>query len=202
MELDGEGAIPGPGRRKIVRPGAYGWLMNDTMRGDRQLERFAREESDTLYSLFRRAVGDADVARDLLQDTFHDAWRNIDRYDEERPFRHWIIRIGLNRLRSFLRRQKLERKWVGTLAAEPPTDAPPDRRARADESARKLEAAIERLPEKQRVAILLRYHEGLSCAEIGDVLDTTPNAVSIQLHRARHNLRRWLGDSPLGDREA
>jgi len=174
--------------------------MKPSRSGSRELERFAREEADGLYSLFRRAVGDEGVAHDLLQDTFHDAWRHIDRYDEGRPFRHWIVRIGLNRLRSFLRRRRLERRWVASLVTDPAVRERPERRLEARERDERLERAIARLPERQRVALLLRYQEGLSCAEIAEILDGTPNAVSIQLHRARRTLRSWLGDEATGDR--
>ena len=169
--------------------------MNELRHGDQELTDFAREGADGLYSLFRRAVGDAQVAEDLLQDTLHDAWRHIDRYDRERPFRHWVVRIGLNRLRSFLRRRKLERQWVAPLASDPiQEEAGPDGVALTREQTASLEEAVGRLGERQRVAILLRYQQGLSCQEIAEVLDATPNAVSIQLHRAHQASRRMLGD--------
>ena len=159
----------------------------------RVMEHFAREGTERLYSIFRRAVGDDQIAEDLVQDTLHDAWRNIDRYDESRPFRHWIVRIGLNRLRSHLRRLRLERRWIAPLAVEPGFESPPADALVGREEKAALDRAIESLPEKQRAAVLLRYREGLSCGEIASALGVTSNAVSIQLHRARQTLRRRVG---------
>jgi RNA polymerase sigma-70 factor (ECF subfamily) len=56
----------------------------------------------------------------------------------------------------------------------------------------RLERALRGLPVRQRIALVLRYQEGKSCAEIGEVLDMTPNAVSIQLYHARRTLRGLL----------
>ncbi len=173
--------------------------MRPTDPGIRELERYAEDGADRLFALFRRAVGDPQVAEDLVQDTFHDAWRHIDRYDPERPFRHWIVRIGLNRLRSHLRRRKLERQWVAPLAVEPACEMRPESSLLEEERATSLEQAIARLGERQRVAVLLRYQEGMSCTEIAEVLDSSANAVSIHLHRARHALRRWLGEAFEGE---
>ncbi len=160
------------------------------------LEHFARCEAGPLYGLFVRATGDAGWARDLLQDTLMYAWRNRASYDPARPFRSWIFRIGQNRLRNFLRRRRLEREWLKPLEADPCGEL----RLSASEALEReeiLERALLRLPGPQRVALLLRYREGFSCAEIGEVLDMTPNAVSIQLHHARKSLKKILGKEPL-----
>ncbi|MBI4607118.1 MAG: sigma-70 family RNA polymerase sigma factor [Planctomycetes bacterium] len=159
--------------------------------GAASFERFARSEAGPLYTLLVRVTGDVEAARDLLQDTLLDAWRNLAAYDPSRPLRNWIFRLGQNRLRNFLRRKRLEGRWMRALDEEPASEAG-SRDAEARERGEVLERALLRLRAEQRVVLLLRYQEDLSCAEIADLLDTTPNAVSIQLHHARKRLREIL----------
>ena len=167
-----------------------------------RFERFVDAEADSLYTLFRRCVGDAHTATDLYQDTLMRAWKKLDTYDASQPLRPWVFRIGQNLLRNHLRRGRLERKANAPLLDEPLAHScTPLQSALARESDRLLEAAILGLPETQRVVVVLRYQEQLSCAEIARVLDTTANAVSIQLNRARGALRVVLRKSLMeGDR--
>jgi RNA polymerase sigma-70 factor (ECF subfamily) len=162
-----------------------------------RLERFARDGSGRLYGLLLRATGNAETARDLLQETLMDAFRKLDAYDASLPLENWVFRIGQNRLRNFLRRQRLERKWMEPLAGDPISPESDAHEARDGEL---LERALLRLPGVQRVAVLLRYQEDLTCAEIGAVLGMTPNAVSIQLHRARRALKGLLRELTGGRR--
>ncbi len=158
-----------------------------------RFEHFARFEADSLYSLFRRALGDAHAARDLLQDTLTEAWRHRDRFDSSRSFRAWVFRIGQNRLKNLFRRRQLESSAWRPLSSEPESEDPgPEARGVEAERLAAIEAAVAALPERQRWAVLLRYQEGLSCREIGDILKATPNAVSILLFEARKALGQSL----------
>jgi RNA polymerase sigma-70 factor (ECF subfamily) len=163
------------------------------------LERFAREDADALYTVFRRCLGDAELARDALQDTLLDAWKHRARYDPARPFRAWLFCIGRNRLRNLLRRRRLERRRMRLLSEEIESSGPrPGSRLLELERRQSIERAILGLSPEQRVAVILRYQEGFSCGEIGAVLGATANAVSIQLHRARRELKRALGSTLSG----
>lgn len=165
----------------------------------KRFERFARQEGGSLYTLFRRCLGNAESARDLLQDTLLEAWKNLARYDSSRPFGAWIFRIGHNRMRNYLRRQRLENRTIVPLAWEPLSEVPaPAQHALERERQEQLERALVQLPLRQRLAVLLRYQEQLSCREIGDILEMTPNAVSIQLHQARRTLKKCLGKNYVG----
>jgi RNA polymerase sigma-70 factor (ECF subfamily) len=165
-----------------------------------RLEVFSREEAGSLYTLFLRTSGDKEAARDLLQDTLLDAWKNLDRYDVALPFRAWIYRIGQNRLRNYLRRRGLEKQWFQKMPLSSRTRKPsPSGLLLAKERSEVLEDALLRLPPRQRVVILLRYQEELSCKDIGEIVDLTPNAVSIQLHHARQALKKLIGDRLVGN---
>jgi RNA polymerase sigma-70 factor (ECF subfamily) len=159
-----------------------------------ELARFVQEEADVLYGIFRRSVRDPEAASDLLQDTLLSAWKSMPRYDPARPIRGWMVQIGLNRLRNFLRRSRLEREVEATLPAPDADGAPSPIDALLEREGRDLiEKAVKELPERQRAAVILRYQWDYSCREIGRALDMTENAVSLHLHRAREALRRSLG---------
>jgi RNA polymerase sigma factor (sigma-70 family) len=160
-----------------------------------RLERFARAESGCLHGFFRRALGDGDAALDLVQETLMEACRKLHLYDPSRPFGCWIFRIGQNRLRNLLRRKGVERKGLRVLEARAGGATPADeaeRRAIESEDRRITEMAVAALPLEERLCIVLRYQEDLSCAEIGEILGSSPNAVSIHLHRARRRLRETM----------
>jgi RNA polymerase sigma factor CnrH len=160
-----------------------------------ELERFVQEESDLLYGILRRSVRDPEAARDLLQDTFLSAWKSLASYDPARPMRGWLVQIGLNRLRNFLRRSRLEREAEATLPPASVDGSPAPIDTLMEREGKDLvERAVRELPGRQRAAVILRYHGGYSCREIGRALDMTENAVSLHLHRARAALRRSLGE--------
>jgi RNA polymerase sigma-70 factor (ECF subfamily) len=161
-----------------------------------RLERFARDGSGPLYGLLLRGTGNPETAKDLLQETLMEVFRKIETYDVKLPLENWVFRIGQNRLRNFLRRQSLERAWLKPLTDDPVSPAA-DPRDTGDEL---LERALLRLPVAQRWAVLLRYQEDMTCAEIGAVLEMTPNAVSIHLHRARRALKGLLQERTGGRR--
>lgn len=168
---------------------------------DRRLEAFARTEAGDLYSLFRRCLGNAEEAADLVQETLLYAWKNLALYDRERPFRAWIFRIGQNRLRTFLKRRRLHRAFEQEAERRgPPASVEPAQSATIVDERRRLDQAIAALPERQRIAVILRYQQGLSCREIGEILEMSENAVSIQLHHARREMRQSIGEAESGGR--
>ncbi len=175
--------------------------VNADFVANRRLEDFAKSEAQDLYSLFRRCLGDADQATDLVQETLLYASKNLALYDRERPFRAWIFRIGQNRLRTFLKRKRLFRAFEeeAERRGAPESIAPDQAITRSEEQVR-LDRAIGALPEKERIAVILRYQQGLSCREIGEVLDMSENAVSIRLYHARNELKRRLEDLSEGGR--
>jgi RNA polymerase sigma-70 factor (ECF subfamily) len=91
--------------------------------------------------------------------------------------------------------RKRRAPWVELEAAGEIVDPAPGAtdKAEADERERMVTAAIDKLPARQRTAIVLTYSEGMSNAEVADVLDTSVSAVETLLVRGKQNLRRALG---------
>ncbi len=107
-------------------------------------------------------------------------------------FRTWLTRVVVNLCLDRKRRAP----WVELEAAGEIVDPTPGagEKAEMDERARMLTAAIDKLPPRQRSAIILTYGEGMTNAHVAEVLDTSVSAVETLLVRGKQNLRRALGD--------
>jgi RNA polymerase sigma-70 factor (ECF subfamily) len=132
-------------------------------------------------------------AEDAAQNGFIKAYLALDRHRPGTPFRPWLLRIVANEAknlrRSAGRRARLE------LHAPPPGE---QRSAEADAVAghdrEALLAALERLPEKLRLAVACRHLAGLTEAETAVVLDCPPGTVKSRVSRGLDRLRSSLAD--------
>ena len=122
-------------------------------------------------------------------------WTNAPRWRPEARFRTWLYRVVVNLCLNRKRRAP----FASLDAAGDPADPRPDAATQLERDQRDqaIAAAIARLPERQRAAIVLTFHEGLGNAEAAAVLGTTRSAVETLLVRAKRSLRRQLG--PLAD---
>lgn len=141
-----------------------------------------------------RILGDAEDVKDALQETFLRFYRNLGRYDPAQDLMGWLSRIAVNASLDVRRRRRragtLEPlESAGELAAN--ACAADDDLIRLGEIAL-LRRAIETLPPKQRLALLLRDVEGLSTREVASALGSSAVTVRVQLSRARLKIRRLL----------
>jgi RNA polymerase sigma-70 factor (ECF subfamily) len=163
-------------------------LMAGAAQGDERAFRvLAERHAGRTLGLARRILGNEAMAEDIVQDAFLRVWINAPRWRPQAQFRTWLCRIVVNLCLNAKRR-------AGDLplaAAEHVADpAPPaDAQLEALERDRRLAAAVDALPERQRAAIVLTYQEGLGNAEVADVLDTSISGVETLLVRARRALR-------------
>jgi RNA polymerase sigma-70 factor (ECF subfamily) len=129
-------------------------------------------------------LGDEERAVDAVQEGFATALRERSRFRGEGPLEAWIWRIVVNAARR-------ERTRISSLPApeEPAADDPEP----PEESVR---LAVAGLPERQRLALFLRYYADLDYESIGRALDVRPGTVAAALHAARDALRRSLQEVP------
>ena len=181
---------------------------------DRSLVRTAQADPARFDALYRKYVaqvysfayhelGDHHEAEDVTERTFLLALGALPRFREEAPneagpeastFRVWLLRIARNTIAN--ERRTLRRRPATTLDAIGEIAAPDDPEravlARADASA--AWAAVARLPGDRRRAVVLRFVEGMSTAEIAGVLGRSEGAVRVLLHRALRTVARDLGE--------
>lgn len=152
-----------------------------------------RRHREPIYRLIRGHIGDPEEALDLVQDCFTSAFKGLDRYDQERPFRAWLSRIAINKCRDWARRRAVRRFFLSSSATGVLPDVA-DSAPQADEAAadrqelEQLWRAVAGLPVALKEPLLLRTIENMSQAEVATVLRISEKAVETRLYRARRRL--------------
>ncbi len=147
------------------------------------------------YNLALQSLADTREAEDVTQEAFLRAWLALPRFRHQARFRTWLYRIVTNLCYTHLPRL---RRNLEALAEDELADVPsepfdnPLANLQVEERRACLHAQIDRLPESQRLIVLLRYREELSYEEIADALDIPLGTVKIGLFRARQRLRAAL----------
>lgn len=151
-----------------------------------------------MLTLAQRMLGDATEAEDVAQEAMLRAWRQAPRWTPgQAKFDTWLHRVGLNLCYDRLRRRR-------EIATEAPPDRPddgpaPDRGLLAMETGVRVEAAMAKLPERQREAIVLCHYQELGNIEAAGLMNVSVEALESLLSRGRRALRRTLADiAPLG----
>jgi RNA polymerase sigma-70 factor (ECF subfamily) len=148
-----------------------------------------------VYRFALRLCGDRHAAEDLTQETLLRAWRHWPRLREPRAARVWLFRIAANLWRDRLRRGRYLVARAGPLAeAEPDRMAPPERLAAGREELCRALEALTQLPPRHCEVLYLSACEGLTGAEIAQVLNITAAAAKSNLSLARKALRARLPD--------
>jgi RNA polymerase sigma-70 factor (ECF subfamily) len=146
-----------------------------------------------VFNLAYRVLGDYAEAEDMTQEAFVRVWRGLSGFRGQAQFTTWLYRIVhnlcLNRLPG-LRRELLQTEPLEEVLADPglsPTDL-----FDTQERLALLHAQLDRLPEKYRLVLTLRYLQHLSYAEVAAALDMPMGTVKTHIHRARRLLRERL----------
>ena len=150
--------------------------------------------SASVYNFARAMLGSDAPAEDALQETFLAVARSAHVYEPRRRFRTWLMRIARNKCLNAMEHCRRQRRQVASLTVEEldPPDAGPDAPSAlvARERMAALRQAVERLPERQREAIVLFAYEDMSYREIARVLDVSVGNVKTLIHRGRARLAR------------
>jgi RNA polymerase sigma-70 factor (ECF subfamily) len=160
---------------------------------------------DRLLTILKHLLGSAEHAEDLAQDVFLRVYRSRKSYVPSAKFATWFFTIAnnvvLNAMRSRSRRHEhtIASHESGPLGARPldvlvavSSSQMPTRQLDKAEARDIVRMALDSLPERQRLAVLLCKFEGLSYADIAAALELSPQAVKSLLSRARVNLREIL----------
>ena len=156
-----------------------------------------------LLRFLERMVRDTAVAEELVQETFLRVHRARSRYEPDAKFSTWLYTIASNVARNELRRPFRRAPHDSTdierddgpsleLAAE---ESPVDEIVNARREGADVEAALQRLPERQRAALWLAAVEGLPYAEVARALETSESSVKALVHRARVALAEQLANA-------
>ncbi|MGS2760713.1 RNA polymerase sigma factor [Sinomicrobium sp. M5D2P9] len=148
---------------------------------------------ERLYWHIRRTVIDHDDADDVLQNTFIKIYRNIDKFKGESSLFSWMYRIAINESITFLN-AKAKRKGIDNseLQESLVANLHADTYFNGDDIQRKLQQAIAKLPEKQKLVFNMKYFEGVTYEEMSEILDTSVGALKASYHHAVKKIEHFL----------
>ncbi len=148
-----------------------------------------RLHQEPVFRLAYLILADRDEAEDVAQDCFIRAYKKLDQFDEQRPFRPWLLQICKNLARN--KQRSLSRYWHAVqrfFQAHPEAHVVALHTEQAAD-AQLLRQAVQRLQPAAQEIIYLRYFLGLSEAETAVSLDIAPGTVKSRTHRALKQLR-------------
>jgi RNA polymerase sigma-70 factor, ECF subfamily len=147
-----------------------------------------------VYNLCYRMLGNVQAAEDAAQETFWRAFKNLNHYDEKRPFPTWLLSIAAHYCIDQQRRKRLpsiDLDEIIEFSAEDPMPHPESAMIQSEYS-EEVQRQLSQLSEGDRAVLVLRYWHELSEDEICDTLNISKSAVKSRLHRARlHMAEQW-----------
>jgi RNA polymerase sigma-70 factor (ECF subfamily) len=157
---------------------------------------------DKIFRLAFRFVRNETEAKEIVQDTFLLVWRKLDTFKGDSQFGSWLYRVATNtalmRLRAQRRHPEISTEelpidYLDNYGQLPPAGENwakrPDDELQSDELRRRIQKAVDELPEIYRTVFIIRDVEGLSTEETAEVLEISIPTVKTRLHRARLALR-------------
>ncbi|MDX2251959.1 MAG: sigma-70 family RNA polymerase sigma factor [Nitrospira sp.] len=170
-----------------------------------------RDNIDLMYRYASRLCGETEAAKDLVQETFLNAYRGFKNFRGDAQISTWLYTIASRACLRMRRRRKgaPERElsldeFIPTSDGEfrlqiPVEGLNPEDALQNKQLREALDTAIGKLPKKYKMALVLRDMEGLSAKEVGAIMGLSERAVKSRLHRARLFVRRELSARGLAE---
>lgn len=182
-------------------PGDDAELIRLCLDGDRTaFDQLVSRYHRGIYNMVHRMLGNPEDASDLTQEAFLRAYSRLDTFRVGASFLAWIRRIAANLCIDHLRRQRQptvsldERLESGLEEANGRPDASPADALEMAEDSRRVLSAVQKLPAKQRMVLVMRHIEGLSVEEIARALRLPLGTVKVNLFRGRRAVREMVGE--------
>ncbi len=170
--------------------------------GDRtEFARLVEKTSNHIYHLALKILRDPQDAEDVLQETYIKALRALPEFEGRSSLSTWLYRIAVNEALMLIRKRRVN---LVPVEEDPDEDEPaagmvitdwcclPESELLSAESRKRMDIAVDSLPETLKVVFTLRDIEGLSIRETAEILGLTETAVKTRLLRARLRLRNEL----------
>ena len=169
-------------------------LISDCIAGDEQaIEALIRQYETSVFRLALSIVGETAETNEITQETFIAALKSLKLYQERTSFRAWLFTIALNISRSYLRKRKTLERLKATLTSifqvETQKQVLPEDLVIQNETEAVIWNSLNKLDEKHRMTVVLRYFHDLSVSEISEILSVNEGTIHSRLHTAREKLR-------------
>ena len=186
--MNASAAVEGLPMSDASRALPAGRLVQDATGGDMDaFEELIQRLQRRVYGFAYQHLRDADEAYDLTQEIFVKLYRNLGRYDCERPFEPWFWKLAANTSINYRRKRV-------PLPSEPVgEEVDPSAKVQTHDPA--LVEALAQLDPGYRLPVLLHYYADLSLEQVSQTLNLTVPALKSRLHRARAQLRNSLAEA-------
>ena len=151
-----------------------------------------KQYSEKLYWKVRRIVLSHEDANDVLQNVFIKVWSNLQNFQGKSSLSTWLYRIAINESLDFLRKQKLADKVSADEDVSVASRLMSDEYFDGDEVQARLQEAVARLPEVQRMVFNLKYFEEMKYSEMSQILNTSEGALKASYHLAVKKIIEYL----------
>ena len=160
---------------------------------ERSFTLILKKYQEKLYWHIRRMVITHDDANDVLQNMFIKVWKALENFREDSQLYTWLYRIATNECLTFLEKEK-KRSSVSFSDVETglSNKLQADKHFDANKLEWKLQAAIQKLPEKQRVVFNLRYYDEMPYEKMSRVLETSEGALKASYHHAVKKIEDFI----------
>jgi RNA polymerase sigma-70 factor (ECF subfamily) len=178
-------------------------LISECIAGNQAaIEALVRQYETGVFRLALSILGDEAEAHEVTQETFIAALKSLRKYQERTTFKAWLFTIALNLSRGHLRRRKVVERLKATVGSllwiETQKQATPEDEIVRSEKETAVWNGLNKLDERHRTVVVLRYFHELSIAEIAEVMALNEGTVHSRLHNARERLRdalkSWHGE--------
>ena len=160
--------------------------MQALLKGEREAgEWFVREHYPRIYRMLLHFTHNTDLASDLTQQTFVNAWKAMATFRNESQLRTWLHRIAWN---AFLHWQRAQKEVITLESIE----RLPDTRPHDSIESVRLEQALAQIEPEQRITFILFHVQEFSVREVADTLGIPEGTVKSRLHATRQRLRNIL----------
>lgn len=169
-------------------------LIDRYLKGDHSaFDDLMRAHEDRVFAICLRMLRDREAALDVTQETFLTLFRKADRYKAEAAFSTWLYRVTMNACYDYLRRTK-RRKADALPEGHDPADPRSGDPLESAEVRPDIEAALARIPEEFRSAVVLVDLQGLAIDQTAEILGVPSGTVKSRVYRGRRLLAELLGN--------
>lgn len=173
------------------------WLVSECIAGNQTaIEMLVRQYETGVFKLALSILGDEADANEITQETFIAALKSLKTYQEKKTFKAWLYTIALNLSRSHLRKRKVIERLQTTLSSifrvETQKQTLPEDEVIRSEKEAILWSELNKLDERHRIVVILRYFHELPIAEISEILAVNEGTIHSRLHTARERLKDAL----------
>lgn len=154
-----------------------------------------REYQERIYWHVRKMVIDHDDADDIVQEVFVKVWKNLDSFRQDARLYTWIYRIATNECLTFLRKKK--RTFfvpINDVQSELAEKLENDESLSGDAIQLKLQKALLKLPDKQRLVFNMRYFDEMKFSDISEVTNTSVGALKASYHHAVKKIEDFISE--------